>query len=236
MLVIRVLTGLIAVYAIFMMIQKKGEKKGKKNAGEDDNISKIAEKMGKSMQKGFLSSLVLIVLKKEPAHGYKLIQEITDRTDERWVPTAASIYPLLKSFAEKGLIRIVEPGELGELEKETERPTKTYAITPRGEQLIHMLGDKQRDLVKSIMTFMLTSREDLEDLKLGSRRDSIDLFSGKFPPEKIFNRMDEDMAFFLENIPNEKQVPMLNTFKQTLTKILQKIEKNLQQIENEKNK
>lgn len=228
--------GLIAVYAIITVIQKIQEKKEKENNGEVDDTNKIAERMGKSMQKGFLSSLVLIVLKKGPAHGYKLIQEIKERTEERWVPTAASMYPLLKSFASKGLIRIVEPEELGEKEKESERPTKTYAITLKGEELIRMLGDKQRDIVESIMTFMLTSREDIKDLGIGPRSGPGGLFKDKFPPEKMFNQLNENMDLFMQNIPKEKQLPMLNNVKQFMTKALQKIEENLQQIENEKNK
>ena len=236
MLGIKLLTGFIVTCIIVAVIRKNGEKNKKENDGEVDNISEIAERMGKSMQKGFLSSLVLIVLKKEPTHGYKLIQEIKLRTKERWVPTAASMYPLLKSFTDKGLIRIVKPEELGEQEKESERPTKTYAITPKGEELILMLGDKQRDLVESIMTFMFTSREDIKDLSLGPRKGPGGPFGDKFPPEKMFNRMNEDMDLFMNNLPRGKQLPMLHNMKQFLTITLQKIEENLQKREYEKKK
>ena len=236
MSVLNLLMELIAVYALITVIQKIQEKKENENNGEVDDTNKIAERMGKSMQKGFLSSLVLIVLKKEPAHGYKLIQEIKERTEERWVPTAASMYPLLKSFANKGLIRIVEPEELGEQGKESERPTKTYAITPKGEELIHLLGDKQRDIVESIMTFMLTSREDMKELNISPGMGPGEPFRGKFPPDKMFNQLNENMDVFLKNIPKEQQLPILNNMKQFLTNTLQKIEKNLHQIENEKNK
>jgi DNA-binding PadR family transcriptional regulator len=233
MLGIKLLTGFIAVYIIVAVIRKNGRKNDDEIDGEIDEISEIAEKMGKSMRKGFLSSLVLIVLKNEPAHGYKLIQEIKKRTKERWVPTAASMYPLLKSFTDKGLIRIVEQDELVEKEKESERPTKTYVITPRGEELIQMLGDKQRDLVESIMNFMLTSRKDIEDLGLGPRRGPGGPFGGKFPSEEMFNRMNENMDSFMKNIPREQKLPILNNIKQFMMINLQKIEENLQQIEKE---
>ena len=236
MLGIKLLSGFIATCIIVAVIRKNGEKNKKENDGEVDDINEIAERMGKSMQKGFLSSLVLIVLKKEPTHGYKLIQEIKLRTKERWVPTAASMYPLLKSFTDKGLIRIVKPEELGEQEKESERPTKTYAITPKGEELIQMLGDKQRDLVESIMTFMFTSREDLKNLRLGPGKGPGGPFGGGIPSEEMFSQMDVDIDLFLNNLPREKQLPMLNSMKQFLTNTLQKIEENLQKIEYEKKK
>ncbi len=233
--IIDLVVGVIAVYAILTVLNDR-EKKKKESDGTIEEVSDIAEKMGKSMKRGFLSSLVLIVLNKEPAHGYKLIQEIKERTDERWVPTAASIYPLLKSFTDKGLIRIVKPEEMGEQEKESERPTKTYAITSRGEELIQLLGIKQQDLAKSIMSFMFTSRQDIEDIGQGSGKNLGFLFGGKFQSEKRLNQISEDLDSFRKNVPKEKLLPILNDRKQFMTKVLQILEETLQQIEKETKK
>ena len=37
-------------------------------------------------------------------HGYEMIKEIEERTQEAWTPSAGSIYPMLQQLEEEGLI------------------------------------------------------------------------------------------------------------------------------------
>ena len=41
-------------------------------------------------------------------HGYEMIKEIEERTQEAWTPSAGSIYPMLQLLEEEGLIQAEE--------------------------------------------------------------------------------------------------------------------------------
>ncbi|MFX1448899.1 MAG: PadR family transcriptional regulator, partial [Promethearchaeota archaeon] len=89
-------------------------------------VENIAVKFEKAMKKGFISTLTLMVLEKEPMHGRQIKKAIEDRTFGGWEPTDSTIYTILKDLREKNLIRSIHiPG--------TDEKTITYEITDDGK-------------------------------------------------------------------------------------------------------
>jgi DNA-binding PadR family transcriptional regulator len=62
-------------------------------------------------------------------HGYQLAQRIAERTEGSWRPGAGAIYPALKRLTERGFAT-----------GRTDGTRRTYAITPKGRQVLrHMV-------------------------------------------------------------------------------------------------
>jgi PadR family transcriptional regulator, regulatory protein PadR len=68
--------------------------------------------------KGYLSYIVLWVVKKKPSNGAEISVELEKRRGTR--PSPGTIYPVLKELKEKGLI--------------TADKKKVYSLTPKGEK------------------------------------------------------------------------------------------------------
>ena len=80
--------------------------------------------------KGFLSFIVLRLIKKEPMSGEEIREEIKKRKGCK--PSPGTIYPVLKNFREKGLIE-----EIKGKGKE-----KKYKLTKKGEKEINLATKK----------------------------------------------------------------------------------------------
>ena len=122
----------------------------------DQKIKEIVDSFEVAMKKGFMSGLILMLLEKEPCHGYKILKEIENRTFGVWHPQSSNIYPLLDSISKKGLIKCVEVEETG-------RSKKIYDITPKGKDTLKMLLQKHSMMLNSIRA-MLLSTLDITDI------------------------------------------------------------------------
>jgi len=49
---------------------------------------------------------VLLLLTERPMHGYELIQQIRERSEDLWRPSPGSVYPALSQLEDEGLITI----------------------------------------------------------------------------------------------------------------------------------
>lgn len=49
-----------------------------------------------------------MLLAEEPMHGYRIIQEIAERSDGQWRPSAGSVYPTISQLEDEGLIRLTQ--------------------------------------------------------------------------------------------------------------------------------
>jgi DNA-binding PadR family transcriptional regulator len=117
---------------------------------DETKIKDIVESFEVAMKKGFLSGLIMLMLEKEPCHGYKLLKEIEKHTLGVWHPSSSNIYPLLDSLSEKGLIQCIEEDESG-------RQKKIYEITPRGQETLKMLLHKHSIMIDSIRSIVLST-------------------------------------------------------------------------------
>lgn len=87
----------------------------------------------------------LDLLKKEPMHGYKLMEELEPILGKK--PSPGQIYPLLKDLKEKELITV---------QKEGEREKKIYQLTEKGEEKHNRLIHRFNDTVSVILEPKLT--------------------------------------------------------------------------------
>ena len=53
--------------------------------------------------RGDVRIAILHLLSEEPMHGYQIIQEISERTDNVWNPSPGSVYPTLQQLEDEGL-------------------------------------------------------------------------------------------------------------------------------------
>ncbi|MFX0049183.1 MAG: PadR family transcriptional regulator [Candidatus Hermodarchaeota archaeon] len=118
-------------------------------------VENIAEKFEKAMKKGFISTLTLMVLEKEPMHGRQIKKAIEDRTFGGWEPTDSTIYTILKDLREKNLIRSIHiPG--------TDEKTITYEITDDGKNTLEIMLKKEQEIRES-MRSIITSTFGIKD-------------------------------------------------------------------------
>ena len=83
------------------------------------------------MARGDVRAAVLALLAEQPMHGYQIIQEIEQRSDGAWKPSAGSVYPTLQMLADEGLIVADEANG-----------RKTYALTDVGRAEAEASADR----------------------------------------------------------------------------------------------
>ena len=82
--------------------------------------------VGDLRRAGLLPLLVLHYSSREPAYGNQLIERIEQLTDGALIVNPNTMYPLLRSLEERGLLE-------GEWEHPDRRSRRFYRITPAGE-------------------------------------------------------------------------------------------------------
>jgi len=61
-------------------------------------------------RRGDVRAAVLLLLEEQPMHGYQLIQEISERSEGAWRPSAGAIYPALALLEDEGFVTIAAEG------------------------------------------------------------------------------------------------------------------------------
>jgi len=118
-------------------------------------VEDIAGKFEKAMKKGFISTLVLMVLENESMHGRQIKKAIEDRTFGGWEPTDSTIYTILKDLREKNLIRSIHIPD-------TDEKTITYEITEDGKNTLEIMIKKEQEIRES-MRSIITSTFGIKD-------------------------------------------------------------------------
>ncbi|MCX5045224.1 PadR family transcriptional regulator [Aldersonia sp. NBC_00410] len=85
-------------------------------------------------RRGDVRAAILLLLEDRPMHGYELIQQIRERSNDVWRPSPGSIYPALSQLEDEGLLLI---------EKIAGR--KTATLTEAGRQYIESNRDELGD-------------------------------------------------------------------------------------------
>lgn len=55
-------------------------------------------------KRGDVRAAILVLLADRPMHGYEMIQEIAERSQDLWKPSPGSVYPTLQLLVDEGLI------------------------------------------------------------------------------------------------------------------------------------
>lgn len=82
--------------------------------------------LDKNLVSGSMSLLVLKLLEEQDMYGYQMIKELKDRSDDSFHLKAGTLYPLLHSLEEKGLVTACER------KSETGRLQRCYHLTKQG--------------------------------------------------------------------------------------------------------
>lgn len=148
------------------------------------NLWKFTPENGK--ERGLLTTLILHSLGKKPKSGYGLLKEISELTDGAWIPNKGTLYPVLKSLENEGLIRIKEVGK---------RSKTVYELTDAGERTISNLR---------------TEREQSEEKVNFFKKIHLEIF-GEENISLIYLMMD--IRFYIEALPQEKKEKAIEIIK-----------------------
>ena len=88
----------------------------------------------------------LSLLNDGPKHGYELIKELEDRTNQSI--SASHVYPFLKSLEEKNFIQC---------ESVNKRDRKTYGLTEDGKEFVELTMNKLNSIITSIIENKLST-------------------------------------------------------------------------------
>lgn len=75
--------------------------------------------------RGDVRASVLLLLEEQPRHGYEILTELADRSDGAWRPSPGSIYPVLKTLTEEGLVQ-----------PEQESGRRVFHLTDEGRRFV----------------------------------------------------------------------------------------------------
>jgi DNA-binding PadR family transcriptional regulator len=78
---------------------------------------------GRRGRRGDVRAAILALLAERPMHGYEMIQEIAERSQDLWRPSPGSVYPTLQLLVDEGLITGTE----------TEGSKKLFELTDAGK-------------------------------------------------------------------------------------------------------
>jgi len=93
---------------------------------------------GPRVRRGDVRAAILDLLAEDrPWNGYQIIQEIGERTQGVWRPSAGSVYPALQQLEDEGLIT-VQSSEAGEDRR------RNYTLTEEGQAYVSQHADELR--------------------------------------------------------------------------------------------
>jgi DNA-binding PadR family transcriptional regulator len=78
---------------------------------------------GRRGRRGDVRAAILVLLAERPMHGYEMIQEIAERSQDLWRPSPGSVYPTLQLLVDEGLI----------VGSETEGSKRLFELTDAGK-------------------------------------------------------------------------------------------------------
>jgi DNA-binding PadR family transcriptional regulator len=78
---------------------------------------------GRRGRRGDVRAAILVLLAERPMHGYEMIQEIAERSQDLWRPSPGSVYPTLQLLVDEGLI----------VASESEGSKKLFELTDAGK-------------------------------------------------------------------------------------------------------
>ena len=125
-----------------------GRRGGRRGPGRhrhfDEDMAFFGGRGGQRAARGDIRTAILLLLGEQPMHGYQIIQELQDRSEGVWQPSAGSIYPRLGKLEHEGLIEAQERSSkkvfslteagltaLGEVPEDKRTPWKDVSDTVR---------------------------------------------------------------------------------------------------------
>ncbi len=209
-------------------------------------VENIADNFERTMKKGFVNIFVLLVLNKEPTHGYQLKKLIEERTFGFWTPSDSTMYTILNNLREKGLIRQSDI-------QDSDDTRKTYELTEKGKETLEIMMQREREMRESMASLIFSTTEidndflqdSLQEIILYGPKSNLSPMYGApmqgSPMKGPFIRpFKENFMVMLKKKSKKEQLKLLNISKkffteriQDLTHILENIDQNISDLESE---
>jgi transcriptional regulator len=97
--------------------------------------------------KGTLPTLILEALARETSHGYKIAQQIKQRSQGVLDFKEGTLYPALHKLENEGLVESYDGAEKG-------RPRRYYRITKTGRTALAKDREEWRELSRAVTTML----------------------------------------------------------------------------------
>ena len=195
-------------------------------------VENIANNFERTMKKGFVNIFVLLVLNKEPTHGYHIKKLIEKRTLGVWAPSDSTMYTVLKDLRDKDLIT----------QQKTHNPEdskKVYELTVKGKETLDLMLRREREIRESMRSIIFSTsdvgdeflEEGLQDFILKGpsfRRGSLQGPSMKGP---LMGPFKGEFMGRLENKPKKEQLEILDIQKLFISKQIEHLSQRLADID-----
>ncbi len=190
-------------------------------------VENIANKFERTMKKGFVNIFVLLVLNKEPTHGYQIKKLIEQRTLGVWSPTDSTMYTVLKDLRDKDLIK----------QQKTHDPDdskKVYELTVKGKETLDLMLQREREIRESMRTIIFSTSE------VGNEflEDGLQDFILKGPPIRGMPMRGPFMGSFkgdfmgrFKDKPKKEQLKILDIQKLFISKQIEHLSQRLKNID-----
>src|SRR5580658_3138518 len=96
------------------------------------------------MQQGNATTLVLVVLKDGPRHGYDIAREVERRSENTFAFKHGTLYPILHGLEKDSLIASTWEHPEGE------RPRRVYSLTSAGEAKVSQCIDQWNEFARAM--------------------------------------------------------------------------------------
>jgi DNA-binding PadR family transcriptional regulator len=184
------------------------------------------------MKKGFVNIFVLLVLNKEPTHGYHIKKLIEQRTFGVWSPTDSTMYTVLNNLRDKELIK-------QQKSQDPDDSKKVYELTVKGKEILNLMLQKEREIRESMRSIIFSTSElgdeslkqDLQDLILKGPNFQKASKQG-FPMRGPFmGPLKGDFMGRLEDKPDKEQLEILDIQKLFISKQIEYLSQRLTDID-----
>ena len=102
----------------------------------------------KTLVSGSVTMLLLKLLSRKDMYGYEMIATLRERSNNVFELKAGSLYPLLHSMEEKGLVSSYEQEVLGKVRK-------YYSLTKEGKKVLKQKEEEWKEYTQAVTDVMV---------------------------------------------------------------------------------
>lgn len=102
----------------------------------------------KTLVSGSVTMLLLKLLSRKDMYGYEMIATLRERSNNVFELKAGSLYPLLHSMEEKGLVSSYEQEVLGKVRK-------YYTLTKEGKKVLNQKEEEWKEYTQAVADVMV---------------------------------------------------------------------------------
>lgn len=102
----------------------------------------------KTLVSGSVTMLLLKLLSRKDMYGYEMIATLRERSNNVFELKAGSLYPLLHSMEEKGLVSSYEQEVLGKVRK-------YYTLTKEGKKVLKQKEEEWKEYTQAVADVMV---------------------------------------------------------------------------------